>query len=150
MITPLEKISSELNIDISLAENILIKLQTLEPTGIFATSLSNCLKIQLEDMGLFNASFDILLNNLSLLTKGKIRQLSKMSGVSNNKIIEMVNIVKTLNPKPAECFLDQELNISQPDVIVMRTEKGWKIDLNRSTLPSINLDEDYINENNKS
>ena len=39
-----------------------------------------------------------------------------------------------------------ELNISQPDVIVTKTEKGWKIDLNRSTLPSINLDEEYINE----
>ncbi len=149
MITPLEKISSELNIEISFAETILKKLQTLEPTGIFATSLSNCLKIQLEDIGLFNSSFEILLNNLSLLTKGKIRQLSKMSGVSNDKIIEMVNIVKTLNPKPAEGFLDQELNISQPDVMVIRTEKGWKIDLNRSTLPSINLDEDYINEINQ-
>ena len=63
--------------------------------------------------------------------------------------MQHVNLVKTLNPKPAEGFLDQELNISQPDVIVTKTPKGWKIDLNRSTLPSINLDEEYIDEINQ-
>ncbi len=128
---------------------VLQKLKKLEPVGIFAENLSDCLKIQLQDKGMYNESFNIMLDNLDLLTQGKIRQLSKMCKVESKKIIEMVNLVKTLNPKPAEGFLDQELNISQPDVIVTKTPKGWKIDLNRSTLPSINLDEEYIDEINQ-
>ena len=58
----------------------------------------------------------------------------------------MVNIIKTLNPKPAENFNDEPLSVSEPDIIVTKTNKGWKIDLNRSTLPTIDLDEDYISE----
>ena len=149
MLTPLEQVSKEINVDVSVLKIVLQKLKKLEPVGIFAESLSDCLRIQLQDKGMYNESFNIMLNNLDLLTKGKIRQLSKMCNVDNNKIIEMVNLVKTLNPKPAESFLDQELNISQPDVIVTKTIRGWKIDLNRSTLPSINLDEEYINEMNQ-
>jgi DNA-directed RNA polymerase specialized sigma54-like protein len=46
----------------------------------------------------------------------------------------MVNIIKTLNPKPAENFNDEPLSISEPDIIVTKTNKGWKIDLNKSTV----------------
>ena len=149
MLTPLEVISEETKVDVSELKCVLEKLKKLEPIGIFAENLSDCLKIQLQDKGMYNESFNIMLDNLDLLTQGKIRQLSKMCKVESKKIIEMVNVVKTLNPKPAEGFLDQELNISQPDVIVTKTPKGWKIDLNRSTLPSINLDEEYIDEINQ-
>ena len=149
MITPLEAISEETKVDVPVLKCVLQKLKKLEPIGIFAENLSDCLKIQLQDKGMYNESFNIMLDNLDLLTQGKIRQLSKMCKVESKKIIEMVNLVKTLNPKPAEGFLDQELNISQPDVIVTKTPKGWKIDLNRSTLPSINLDEEYIDEINQ-
>ncbi len=148
LLVPLDQISSELNIEVSLIEKAVTKLQTLEPVGIFARNLSECLKIQLIDKGVFTNNFDILLNNLDLLTKGKIKQLSKICNVNSSQIIEMVNLIKTLNPKPGESYLKNELNISQPDVIVSKTEKGWKIDLNRSTLPTIKIDEEYIEEIN--
>ena len=58
----------------------------------------------------------------------------------------MVSIIKTLNPKPAEGFNNEEIRIPEPDIIVMTTKKGWKIDLNKSTLPSVELDEEFIEE----
>ncbi len=146
LIVPLEKIANDLQLTLCTAENILSELQKLEPVGIFAKNLSECLRIQLKDKKIYNNKFEILISNLDLLTKGKIRQLSKLMCMPNQKIIEMVNVIKRLNPKPAEIFLEYELNISQPDVIISKSEKGWKIDLNRSTLPSINLDEDFIQE----
>ena len=60
----------------------------------------------------------------------------------------MIKIIKTLNPKPAEQYQQDNILIDQPDIIVSKSEKGWRIDLNRSTLPSVNLDEDYISEIN--
>ena len=43
----------------------------------------------------------------------------------------------------------ENINIDQPDVIIKKSAKGWRIDLNNSTLPSVNLDEKYIEEINK-
>ncbi len=146
LIHPVQEIAEELNKPINYIEEIIQKLQCLEPIGIFAKNLSECLKIQLKEKGILNKTYQVLIDNLSLITKGKIKTLTKLCEIENDKIIQMVNVIKTLNPKPAENFDDETLRISEPDIIVTKTNKGWKIDLNRSTLPTIDLDEDYISE----
>ena len=146
LIYPIQEIAEELNKPINYIEEIIQKLQCLEPIGIFAKNLSECLKIQLKEKGILNKKYQILIDNLALITKGKIKTLTKLCEINNDKIIHMVNVIKTLNPKPAENFDDEPLRISEPDIIVTKTNKGWKIDLNRSTLPTIDLDEDYISE----
>ena len=146
LIHPVEEIAEELNKPMNYIEEIIEQLQSLEPIGIFAKNLSECLKIQLKEKGILNKTYQVLIDNLTLITKGKIKTLSKLCEIENDKIIQMVNIIKTLNPKPAENFNDEPLRISEPDIIVTKTNKGWKIDLNKSTLPTIDLDEDYINE----
>ena len=146
LIHPVEKITEELNKPQHYIEEIIQQLQCLEPVGIFAKNLSECLKIQLKEKGFLDHKYNMLIDNLSLITKGKIKTLTKICKIENDKIIEMVKIIKTLNPKPAESFNNEQLIISEPDIIVTKTNKGWKIDLNKSTLPTIDLDEDYINE----
>ncbi len=146
LIHPVEDIAEELKKPLNYIEKIIQQLQCLEPIGIFATNLSECLKIQLKEKGILDNKYQILIDNLSLITNGKIKTLIKMCKIENDKIIEMVNIIKTLNPKPAENFNSEPLRISEPDIIVTKTNKGWKIDLNKSTLPTIDLDEDYISE----
>ena len=146
LIQPVEEISEELNKPINYIEEIIEQLKCLEPIGIFAKNLSECLKIQLQEKGILDNKYQILIDNLSLITMGKIKTLTKMCNIENDKIIQMINLIKTLNPKPAENFNSEPLRISEPDIIVTKTIKGWKIDLNKSTLPSINLDEEYISE----
>ena len=146
LIHQVEEIAVELNKPLNYIEKIIEQLQCLEPIGIFAKDLSECLKIQLREKGILDNTYQTLVDNLTLITKGKIKTLSKLCDVENDKIIQMVNIIKTLNPKPAEYFNDEPLRISEPDIIVTKTNKGWKIDLNRSTLPTIDIDEDYISE----
>ncbi len=146
LIHPVEEIAKELNKPLNYLEEIVQQLQCLEPIGIFAKNLSECLKIQLQEKGMLNKTYQTLIDNLTLITNGKIKTLRKMCEIENDKIIEMVKVIKTLNPKPAENFNDEPLRISEPDIIVTKTNKGWKIDLNRSTLPTIDLDEDYIGE----
>ncbi len=146
LISPLEEIANDLKKDITYLEDILTKLQNLEPTGIFARNLSECLKIQLKDKSLFDEKYNILIDNLELLTQGKIKYLSKLCNANNDDIISMVSVIKTLNPKPAESFYNDEIRIAEPDIIVTTTNKGWKIDLNKSTLPSVELDEEFIDE----
>ena len=147
-ISPISEVAKDLNIDEILISKVLLKLQKLEPTGIFSTNLSECLKYQLIENNNFNESFKILLDNLDMLPTGKIKQVSKLCSVSEERLFAMIKIIKTLNPKPAETFIQDEILIEQPDVIVSKTKKGWRIDLNGSTLPTVNLDEEYIEEIN--
>ena len=146
LVHPVEEIAEELNRPVNYINEIIKNLQSLEPIGIFARSLSECLKIQLQEKGILNNEYHILIDNLTLITKGKIKTLIKMCEIENDKIIHMLNIIKTLNPKPAENYNNEPISISEPDIIVTKTNKGWKIDLNKSTLPTIKLDEDYITE----
>ena len=146
LIHSVEEIADELKKPFNYLEEIILKLQHLEPVGIFAKNLSECLKIQLKEKGILDNKYEILVDNLKLITNGKIKTVIKMCRVKNCEMIQMVNIIKKLNPKPAENFNSEPLRISEPDIIVTRTNKGWKIDLNKSTLPTIDLDENYINE----
>jgi RNA polymerase sigma-54 factor len=146
MITPISEIAQDLNIDGLIIEEVLEKLKKLEPSGIFSGNLSECLKIQLKDLNFYNSSFKTLLDNLEYLPQGKIKQVSKLCGVSEEKLFKMIKVIKTLNPKPAELFSQEKVLIDQPDIIVTKSEKGWRIDLNNSNLPTVNLDEDYIEE----
>jgi RNA polymerase sigma-54 factor len=147
-VSPISEVAKDLNVDSILIDEALVKLKKLEPSGIFSQNLGECLKIQLKDLNLFNAPFKILLENLEYLPHGKIKQVSKLCGVSEEKLFQMIKLIKTLNPKPADLFSQEKVLIDQPDIIVTKSEKGWRIDLNNSNLPTVNLDEDYIQEMN--
>jgi len=136
-ITPVDEVAKDLNVDISIIKEALDKLKHLEPSGIFAENLSECLGNQLKDLKLYNSSFKILLDNLDYLPLGKIKQVSKLCNVSEEKIFKMIKVIKTLNPKPADTFSQEKVHIDQPDIIVTRSEKGWRIDLNNSNLPTV-------------
>merc|ERR1711965_1273854 len=145
----IDEVSSDLNVKSSVVEKTLQKLKKLEPIGMFSENLSECLKIQLIEKKYYNEHFEILLNNLQYLPSGKFKQVSKLCNVDEKELFQMIKIIKTLNPKPAEQYQQDNVMIDQPDIIVSKSEKGWRIDLNRSNLPSVNLDEDYIKEINE-
>ena len=140
------EVAKDLNVDVSVVKKTLLELKNLEPVGIFSQNLVECLRTQLIENEKYNQQFELLLENLNILPLGKFRQVSKICKVSEEKLFQMIKVLKTLNPKPAEQFNQENINIDQPDIIVKRSTKGWRIDLNGSTLPSVNLDEQYIEE----
>jgi RNA polymerase sigma-54 factor len=142
----INEVSEDLNINSSIIAKTLQKLKKLEPVGVFSENLADCLKVQLVEYNYYNEHYEILLKNLQLLPAGKFKQVSKLCKVTEKELFEMIKIVKKLNPKPAEQFEQDNIMIDQPDIIVSKSEKGWRIDLNRSTLPSVELDEGYIAE----
>ena len=125
---------------------VLQKLQKLEPSGVFARDLGECLRIQLKDKKLLNQANIKLTENLSLLAKGEIRKLCKITGLNEHNLSIEINNIKKLNPKPAEEFSDYDFRIEPPDVMINSTEKGWKVELNKSTLPTLFVQEDFAEE----
>ena len=125
------------------AEAVLDKLQTFEPTGLFARNLADCLRLQLIEQGLFSDNFVALLDNLDLLGRGDIKRLARLINVTAENVLEMLKIIRTLNPKPGEFLGIDHLEMPSPDVIVRRRADGWSVELNKSTLPAVVINEDY-------
>ncbi len=125
------------------ADAVLEKLQTFEPTGLFARDLADCLRLQLVEQGLFSEAFAMLLDNLELLGRGEIKRLARLIGGTAEDVMEMLKTIRTLNPKPGEFLGIDHLEMPSPDVIVRRRADGWAVELNRSTLPAVVINEDY-------
>ncbi len=148
----LESFSVNNNLDFELVKKTLNKLQKLEPTGVFATNLGECLRIQLKEKKLLNIASQKLTENLELLAKGEIKKLCRLTGLTEEMLSTQINIVKKLNPKPAESFSTNDFRIDPPDVMISSSQKGWKVELNKSTLPTLIIQEDFaddVKKNNK-
>ena len=76
----------------------------MEKTGIFARNLSECLKLQIQEKELFCDHFKILFENLEMLGKGELTALTKKIGCNDNKLKELLCIIKGLDPKPGSSF----------------------------------------------
>ncbi len=139
----IKNFSEKNNIIPEFTKSILKKLQKLEPTGVFARNLGECLRIQLNEKRLINKANFKLTENLELLAKGEIKKLCKITGLTEQNLSKEINSIKKLNPKPAEEFSDYNFRIDPPDVMISNTDKGWKVELNKSTLPTLYIQEDF-------
>ena len=123
-------------------------LQRLEPEGVFARNLAECLRIQAYEGGVLSAEMDVVLANLELLGRGELEALARRAKCDITEIAACLKQIREFNPKPGEAFESAPLRVGAPDVIVSRNAEGWVVDLNRSTLPSLVINEDYASEVN--
>jgi len=140
---PVQDVADASGCSLDEAEDVLAVLQTFEPTGLFARNLEDCLRLQLIELGAMTESFSILLENLDLLGRGEVKRLARLIKGTTDDVMEMLAIIRTLNPKPGEFLGIDHLEMPSPDVIVKRRSDGWAVELNRSTLPAIVINEDY-------
>ena len=140
---PIDEMARVLNIPEDLAETVLAKLQTIEPAGLFARSLKECLQLQAAGHDNSSPQFTLLLDSLDILAAGDMKALKKKCGVSGEQLRDMINLLRSFNPKPGTLFETGTDPIRAPDLIVTKNRDGWRIDLNRSTLPSVQIDRDY-------
>ena len=145
----LDLIAKDAGCDVSKVEDVLKKVQKLEPAGLFARNLSECLKIQLNEKSALDTSTEILLNNLDLLAKGELKQLIKLTNLDQQGISNAISLIRSLNPKPGEAFDFDDTIRNAPDVIVSKGNNGWVVELNKSTLPAITINEKYISKMSK-
>ena len=144
--TPLDHISDTTGLPLTRLEAVLASLQSLEPVGVFARNLAECLKIQAIDAGDYDAVMAIILDHLDLLGKGEIGQLSRKADCTQDAILSALRLIRSYNPKPGEAYSNDLPPLGEPDVLVRKTAEGWSVDLNRSTLPTLHIRENYADE----
>jgi RNA polymerase sigma-54 factor len=132
----------------SRVERVLKKLQTLEPAGIFARDVPECLALQLKERGIYTRAAETLLANLALLAEGATPKLKTLCRLGDRPLAELIAAVKTLDPKPGLAYATGEpLPAVVPDVLVTRGRRGrLRIELNTETLPKILVNETFVRE----
>lgn len=137
----LEDIAFRAAITMEEAEGMLARVQQVDPAGLFARSLAECLTLQAADKNMLTPIMSGILSNLPKLAAADLNGLSRACGCSMEKLRNELKEVRRLNPKPGADFIYGDIAQREPDLIVSKGEEGWLVDLNRSTLPAVVVDE---------
>jgi RNA polymerase sigma-54 factor len=149
-----ENLADRLGAPVALVEETLKTLQGLEPAGVFARDLAECLSLQLKDLNRFDPAIETLLQNLDLLASHDFAALKRACGIDNEDLADMIAEIKGLNPKPGMSFGSSEVQAIVPDVFVrQRPDSTWQVELNNDTLPRVLVNQSYyatVSKNAKS
>jgi RNA polymerase sigma-54 factor len=129
-----------------LAEDALALVQNLDPPGIAARDLKECLLKQLSPDLLFYEELEVLIaNHLEDLRDNKLPLIQKKTGYSIELIQESWTELRTLNPKPGATFAEANNQAVQPDVFVERQDDGgYKVLVDDSRTPSLQISRYYV------
>ena len=112
--------------------------KTLEPSGVCARNLAECLAIQLKDRDRFDPAMQALVEHLDLLARRDLPSLRKLCGVDEQDLFDMVAELRALDPKPGLAFGSAPVQPVIPDVFVRKgPDDTWAIELNSDTLPKV-------------
>jgi len=140
----LPQIADMLGTDQRRVEQVLDRLQRLDPSGVFARTLGECLGLQLREKNRLDPCMQALLDNLPLLAARNIPQLLKVCQVDQEDLMDMVAEIKALNPKPALAFDHEPVQTVVPDILMRAAPGGgWIVELNTDTLPKVLLNQRY-------
>lgn len=123
---------------------VLESLQQLDPPGVFARNLSECLAIQLRQRDRLDPAMAALLDNLDLLARRDFASLKKLCGVDEEDLIDMLAEIRKLDPKPGTGFETGASEAIIPDIVVRAAPDGsWAVELNPETLPRVLVNQTY-------
>ncbi|WP_313529821.1 RNA polymerase factor sigma-54 [Shinella sp.] len=125
-------------------ERVLARLQELDPPGVFARSLSECLAIQLKARDRLDPAMAMLIDNLEPLARRDFATLKKLCGVGEEDLLDMLAEIRKLDPKPGTRYETSASEAVMPDIVVRAAPDGsWQVELNPDTLPRVLVNRDY-------
>lgn len=137
-----------INEDVIEVERVLRLIQTFDPVGIGARSLSECLMIQLKEKGIQDKNAYIIAERyLEEIATNKIQKIAKDLHITVNRVQSICDIIKMLEPKPSRGFIVDSDNIRYivPDVTIEKINNEYIIIVNDSYLPTLTISNYYKN-----
>ena len=139
-----ETICLKLGISNDVYEEVLVSLQSFEPTGVFSRTLSECLYLQLSEKNLINDELLELLENIELIADDNFKELSTRLNIGKDDLFRLINIIRKCNPKPGLNYSRDTLEIIAPDIIIEKNLSGvYAIKLVQNYFSNITVDQTY-------
>ncbi len=144
-----ERLAGVEGLSLDRIESVLERTQRLDPVGYAARSLSEALRVQLEerledgdgDVRLINVALALVDFHLEDIAAKRWTALASGLKVSVETILQAVGMIRGLNPKPAAEVTDTQY--VSPDVRVEQSERGWSVRLNDRALPRLRVNPEY-------
>jgi RNA polymerase sigma-54 factor len=144
---PLRDCAGDLGLPLADLEAGLALLQSLDPTGVGARSLAECIALQAQEADRYDPAMARLIDNLDLVARGEFARIKRICGVDDEDLAEMLVELRGYDPKPGLRFGGGVGTAVTPDILVMaRDDGGWDIALNQATLPRLIVNRSYYVE----
>jgi RNA polymerase sigma-54 factor len=147
----LEEIASTLRPEIECSAEevaqVLAWVQALDPPGVGARSVSECIELQLRQLDPatpgFATALEIARHHLGLVAERELSLLRRELRATEEEIAAALALVRSCHPRPGATVSAGSAEYVVPDVFVRRTEHGWGVEINPATLPRVRLNQSY-------
>ena len=136
-------IADRLNVSIEKVEEILFLVQKLNPPGIGARNLKECLILQIPEKKYENHRM-VLSEHFEDFVNHKYEKIVDALGIHNEELHKIIDDIKKLNPYPGEGKLKGHNDSVIPDLIITLENNKWKISVNDSWVSNISLNTKYL------
>ncbi|SMH38496.1 RNA polymerase factor sigma-54 [Maritimibacter sp. HL-12] len=136
---PLEEIAREAEGTLEEAEDVLHKLQQVEPAGLFARNLAECLRLQAVDADVFDPVMEGVLANLQLIAEGRLDHLAEICDAGVEDVAARLHRIRRFDPKPGAAFGDRNEPSLRPDLTVFEREGEWVVDVRNPMVRAIRV-----------
>jgi len=125
-------------------ERALTLVQSLDPPGVAARSLGECLRIQLRVLGLEGSPADVMVrDHIKQLQSHQYPEISRQMGLTPEEVSHHLEIIRGLSPRPGNRYSSKRSDYILPDVFVVKEGDEYKILLNDDGLPKLRISPTY-------
>ncbi len=138
--TSLEDLAAQLECGVEAVAKVLRQVQRLDPPGVGARDLKECLYLQLVNLGMEDSlAAQIVKSHLGLLEKHRYAEIAKATGVPVQLVSQAAKVISLLEPKPARDYGGQEAAYIVPDVVIHKMGDEYVVALNEEAVPRLRL-----------
>jgi RNA polymerase sigma-54 factor len=128
-------------------EQVLAFLHTLDPTGVGARTLAECIGLQIAQLEAGTPGRELALaiarDHLQAVADRDLATLRESLGTDEETLEAALALIRGCNPRPGSAFEGAEPEYIVPDVFVRRTDQGWSVEINPGSVPRIKVNQDY-------
>lgn len=130
-------------------EAVIHRIQQLDPIGVCARDLQECLQLQLShfdpETPLLQEATALIRDHFTLLSNRDYTRLARKMKLSTDELQKVIELVQTLNPRPGSQFNTTQPEYIVPDVYVVKKNGKWTVELNNESLPKLRINSLYAN-----
>jgi RNA polymerase sigma-54 factor len=144
LIITLEELCQVANCTMEEAQAALEVVQSMDPIGVGARDLRECLMFQLQTLDLKDSlAYKIVDEHLALLENHKFKEIGSRTESSFEDVVRAVDVIKHLIPKPGQKYSNQKATYVQPEVTIAKVDDEFVILLNDEGMPQLRLNASY-------
>ena len=148
---PLDEVADATNECLDVSEQALSLVQDMDPVGVGARNIQECILIQLKNLGILTPEYETLVNDyFEDLGTNRIAPIAKAIGLPKADVQQMVDIIRTLEPKPGREYISSSgTRYIVPDVFVDKIEGEYVVRTNEGSVPHLSVSSYYSSLLNK-